>query len=153
MAFSLAGLHRMGVVEVGAELYGAALFSAVGGAGGLAGVHVGSDFSMRALFTCGVHGYDGVGHGILSKDPGVGGTLPYVGGRLVLGYAPGERRTFYGLLGMMDEDLDRQEKSVTYEEEGWFSGDRYETTSDHTIGQTTWGAMFVIGRQFDLAGY
>jgi len=154
LGFSISGLHRISYFEVGGELYGAALFSAVGGIGGLAGLHLGSELSLRALATGGVHGYDGVGRGILSDDPGVGGTLPYVGGRLVLGYAPASGTMFYGLSGMLDEDLGRERRTSTYETEPWFSdGERYTTSSDHSVGQTTWGAMFVMGKRFDLASY
>lgn len=155
LAASVTALHRVHFLELGVEAYGAAAFSAIGSLGGLAGVHLGSRFSMSALLSGGVHHYGGVGAGLLSDDPGVSGSVPYLGGRLLLGYSFGkQRRYFIGLSGSVEEDLERQRKSVTYVEEPWlFGGEPYTATSEHTIGQTTWTGLLMFGRKFDLARY
>ncbi len=156
LALSLSMLHHIHFVELGAEVYGAAATAGrMGSLGGLLGVHLGGDFSLRALAAGGVHGYEAVGSGRLSDDPGVDGSSPYVGGRLMLGYSLGGRSSlFFGVAGMLDEDLDRQTKSVTYQSEDWlFGGPRTTQHGEHVIGQTTWGVLFVFGREFDIARY
>jgi hypothetical protein len=153
LALSLSMLHRIYFVELGAELYGAtALAGRMGSFGGLLGWHVGADFSLRALVAGGVHGYEAIGSGFLSDDPGVDGSSPYVGGRVVLGYSFG--RFFLGVVGMLDEDLHRQTKSVSYRSRHVLFGVQpTEHHSEHTIGQTTFGMLFVFGCEFDLTRY
>jgi len=155
-ALSLSLLHHLSFVEVGAELYGAAaLGGRVGGLGALLGLHLGSDFSVRALAVAGVHSYSAVGRGFLSDDPGIGGSMAYVGGRLVLGYAFGRKdRLFVGVLGMLDEDLERRRGSVTYTDTPWlFGGEPSTTTSHHSVGQTSYGILLTGGVGFDLTSY
>jgi hypothetical protein len=156
MYFTL--LHRISFVELGGELYGATTFGGrIGSLGGLLGAHIGSEFSVRAFAAAGVHGYSAVGYGLLSDDPGVSGSSPYVGGRVMIGYSfpfPRRSRLFIGALTLVDEDLERQQKSVAYTETHWlFGGDPTWTTDEHSVGQTTWGALVVAGFEFDFASY
>jgi hypothetical protein len=153
MSFSL--LHRISFVELGGELYGAAAFGGrIRSFGGLLGVHLGSEFSVRAFAAAGVHGYRAVGHGLLSDDPGVSGSSPYVGGRVMIGYSfPSRSRLFIGALCLVDEDLERQEKSVTYMQRSWFGGGSSPASDIHSVGQTTWGALVVAGFEFDVTSY
>jgi hypothetical protein len=155
-ALSLSLLHHLSFLEFGAELSGAAgLGGRVGGVGALLGLHLGSDFSVRALAVAGVHGYSAVGRGLLSDDPGIGGSMAYVGGRLVLGYAFGHKgRLFVGVLGMLDEDLERRRGSVTYTDTPWLLGDEPSTrTSHHNVGQTSCGILLTVGMGLDLTSY
>jgi hypothetical protein len=156
LAMSLRLLHRIGFMELGGELYGAAAFGGrIGSLGGLLGVHLGSEFSVRAFAAAGVHGYSAVGMGLLTDDPGVNGSSPFVGGRLMLGYSfPGRSRLFIGAICLLDEDLERQTKSVTYTQRDWFfGGDPSQASDEHLVGQTTWGAQLVAGYEFDGASY
>jgi hypothetical protein len=152
LSFSLT--HRLTFVKVGGELCGAtALGGRMGGLGWLLGVHFGSAFSVSVLGTFGVHGYEAVGSGLLSDDPGADGSSAYAGVRLVLGYSFPRSRLFLGVKGVFDEDLDRQHKSVRYSQHDWFSGGSTEQVEEHTVGQTTWGTFLVVGREFDLVPY
>jgi hypothetical protein len=155
LALTASVFHRISFVELGAELYGAAaLGGRIGSFGGLLGLHLGSEFSARLLAAAGGHRYSAVGTGLLSDDPGVSGSSPYVGGRVMLGYSFPRSRLFLGALWLFDEDLERRQKSVTYTYTGWLDGgDPSQSTSLHWVGQTTWGVLFVVGREFDLAGY
>src|SRR5688500_264705 len=155
-ALSLNLLHHLSFVEVGAELYGAAaLGGRVGGLGALLGIHLGSDFSVRALAVAGVHSYSAVGRGFLSDDPGIGGSMAYVGGRLVLGYTFGRKeRLFVVVLGLLDDDLERRRGSVTYTDTPWLFGDEPSTTTrHHSVGQTSFGILLTVGMGFDLTSY
>jgi hypothetical protein len=157
--FSLLATHRFEWIELGLECQGAALFSAMLGIGGVGGLHLGNDFSVRLLGSAGLHSYHGVGSGLLSNDPGVSGSVPYAGGRLVLGYSfavrkNGPHRVVVGLIGAWDRDLDRKSKSVTYTTDDWlFGGGASDVTATHTIGQTTTAGFLVAGVEVDLTSY
>jgi hypothetical protein len=158
VAVSAQVTHRYHFLEVGGECHAAALFSSMLGVGGVAGFHFGNAFSVRLLGAAGVHLYDGVGRGLLTDDPGISGSLPYAGGRLVLGYSFPQRRSghraFIGLAGMYDRDLARRTSAVTYrEEDAFFGGDSYEATSTHTLGQTSVSGFLLAGVSLDLTGY
>jgi hypothetical protein len=150
--------HRLSWLELGVDCYGAALFSAMFGVGAVAGLRLGDAFSVRALGSVGMHSYSAVGRGLLSGDPGVSGSVPYAGGRLVLGYSFAGRersphRAFIGVLGVLDEDLQRRTRSVTYQAEAWIFGGSGEVTTTHTIGQTTLAGFVVAGVEVDLTSY
>src|SRR5262245_9926104 len=66
LALSLLAVHQFGPLEIGADLYGATLYSAVLSMGGLAGLKLGSVTSLHALAAGGVHSYHGVGRGMLT---------------------------------------------------------------------------------------
>jgi hypothetical protein len=157
MGVSALASHRISVIQLGIELNTSFLFSAMAGVGAVGGLHVGDNFSASVLGTVGMHHYSGIGRGLLSDDPGVTGSTPYVGGRLLVGYAfrvsNPARRPFIGLLAGMDHDLDQRELSVRYQNENWFSGGTSEQTSTHHLGQTTYTGLFVGGIELDLAPY
>src|SRR5688572_8769867 len=87
MGLSAMLTHRISVLELGFELNTSFLFSTMAGMGAVCGLHLGDNLSASVLGTAGMHHYSGVGTGLLSDDPGVKGSTPYVGGRLVVGYA------------------------------------------------------------------
>lgn len=150
--------HRLEWLELGAECHGAALFSGMLGIGAVGGVHIGETFSVRALGSVGMHSYSHVGRGLLSDDPGISGSVPYAGGRLVLGYSFAGRkssphRAFIGLVGALDQDLERETRTVTYQSDNWLFGGSSEVTSTHTIGQTTLAGFLVGGLEVDLTSY
>jgi hypothetical protein len=158
LGFTMLATHRLTWLELGGECYGAALFSAMFAVGAVGGLHVGESFSVRALGSLGMHSYSHIGRGLLSEDPGISGSVPYAGGRLVLGYsfagrARSAQRAFIGLIGTLDRDLDRKTKSVTYQSEDWLFGGTSEVTSTHTIGQTTVAGFLVVGVDVDLTSY
>jgi hypothetical protein len=156
--FTMLATHRLEWLELGAECYGAALFSGVLGIGAVGGLHIGESFSVRALGSVGMHSYSNVGGGLLSDDPGISGSVPYAGGRLVLGYSftgrkSSPHRAFIGLVGALDQDLERETRTVSYQSENWFFGGSSEVTSTHTIGQTTIAGFLVGGVDVDLTSY
>jgi len=157
-AVSFIAMHRWRWLELGADVEAAGLIAGQLGWGGMAGLHLGDDFSLRLLGSAGWHAYGGVGGALLSDDPGVSGRTPYVGGRLLLGHSLERRagtnhRGFFGILTALDDDLSRTTKSVTYRHESWFGGGPTETTASHTVGQLTFAAYFVAGVELDLADY
>jgi hypothetical protein len=150
--------HRFGPFELGLDGQATALISSMLGVGADAGLHFGNDLSLRLLASAGVHSYAGVGRHLLSDDPGASGTVPYLGGRLVLGYsfptrAGTRHRPFIGLIASLDDDLARDGKSVNYTQENWIFGGSSDATSTHTIGQATIGGFVVAGVDLDLASY
>jgi hypothetical protein len=156
--FTMLATHRLEWFELGAECHGAALFSGMLGIGAVGGLHIGETFSVRALGSVGMHSYSHVGRGLLSDDPGISGSVPYAGGRLVLGYSFAGRkgsphRAFIGLVGALDQDLERETRTVTYQSENWLFGGSSEVTSTHTIGQTTIAGFLVGGVHVDLTSY
>jgi hypothetical protein len=158
LGFAMLATHRLKWLELGGECYGAALFSAMFGVGAVGGLHVGESFSVRALGSLGMHSYSHVSGGLLTDDPGISGSVPYAGARLVLGYsfagrAGSAQRAFIGLLGTLDRDLERETRSVTYQSRGWLTGETSEMTSTHTIGQTTIAGFLVVGVDLDLTSY
>lgn len=158
VGFMMLATHRLKWLELGVDCYGAALSSGMFGLGAVAGLHLGEAFSVRALGSVGMHSYSAVGRGLLSDDPGSSGSVPYAGGRLVLGYsfagrAGSPHRAFIGVVGVLDEDLKRETRAVTYQSENWIFGGSSEVTSRHTIGQTTLAGFIVGGVALDLTSY
>ena len=159
VGFSLMATHRFQWVELGLDCHATALFSAMAGMGAVGGLHLGSDFSVRLLGSAGMHAYHRVGSSLLSNDPGVSGSVPYAGGRLVLGYSFAGRkssrhRAFIGLIAALDSDLERESKSVTYTADDWLFGNgSSKTSSTHAIGQTTLAGFLVAGVDLDLTSY
>jgi hypothetical protein len=157
LGFSALATHRISAIQLGIELNTSFLFSAMAGVGAVGGLHFGDNLSASVLGTVGAHHYSGVGRGLLSDDPGVRGSTPYLGGRLVIGYAfrvsNPTRRPFIGVLAGVDHDLDQRNLSVRYSDKGWFSGETSEQTSTHHLGQTSYTALFVGGIELDLAPY
>ncbi len=157
VGFTLMATHRFRFVELGLDGQAAAFVSRMAGVGAVGGLHLGEDFSLRLLGSAGVHTYGAVGKHLLSDDPGVSGTVPYAGGRVVLGYSFPARsrphRAFIGLLGGMDQDLARKQRAVTYIDEDWLFGGRTEQTSIHSVGQLTISGFVVAGVDLDLVGY
>jgi hypothetical protein len=158
VGFMMLATHRVKWVELGVDCYGAALLSGMFGLGAVAGLHLGEAFSLRVLGSVGMHSYSAVGRGLLSDDPGISGSTPYAGGRLVLGYSFAGRkgsphRAFIGVVGVLDEDLNRETRAVTYQSENWIFGGTSEVTSRHTIGQTTLAGFIVGGVDLDLTNY
>ena len=156
--FTLMATHRFHFLELGLDCQAAAFMSRMAGIGGVGGLHFGEDFSLRLLGSAGIHTYGAIGSQLLSNDPGVSGTVPYAGGRLVLGYSFPARsrlphRAFIGLLGGIDQDLARKQRSVTYVEEGFIFGGTTIQTSTHTVGQLTMSGFLVAGVDLDFVGY
>jgi hypothetical protein len=130
------------------------------GFGAAAGLHVGDRFAVRALAAFGVHGYRGVGRtDLLGEDPGVSGTTRYIGCRLMLSHSfsprpMGAHRVLVGLLGAIDRDLERYEKSSSSTSTPWLLGGPSQvTTWTHSIGQTNVQLLGVLGIELDLSPY
>jgi hypothetical protein len=157
LGVALLATHHFRWFELGLEAHAAALVARLAGAGCVGGLHFGEHFSLRLLGSAGIHSYAGVGRRLLSDDPGVSGSAPYAGGRLVLGYSFPARaglrhRGFVGFMGAVDQDLVRSTRTVSYIEEGWFFGGTTEQTSSHTVGQLTMAGFLVAGVDLDLLG-
>jgi len=158
-ALSLLALHRFEWLELGLDGQAAGMVAGMWSVGGMAGLHLGDDVSVRLLASVGWHAYGGVGRDLFfGGDPGVSGSTPYVGGRLLLGRSlsrlVGKRhRGFLGALVAVDDDLRRATKSVTYAHDPWLWGEVEQRTESHGIGQLTLGAFFIAGVELDLASY
>ncbi len=160
VAVDALGTHRIGPLELGFEAAAGGGVAHLLGLGALAGVHVGDRFAVRALAAFGVHAYRGIGRsGLLGPDPGVSGNTRYIGGRLMLSYSFSPKpkpalRVLVGLLGALDRDLERYEKSSSSTSTPWlFGGEPQVSTWTHSIGQTNAALLAVLGIELDLSPY
>jgi hypothetical protein len=98
----------------------------------------------------GVHVYDNVGRAFLSADPGVSGTLPFVGARAHLGVALGGRgaRIGLGLEPFLETDIGRQSKTTTFPM--LFNVPGTNETVTHTVGAARAGVMLALGGTFGM---
>jgi hypothetical protein len=152
MAFNLMVTHDIGMLELGVEGDMVLLRSFMYGVGALGGIRVGDDVSFRVLATGGVHYYEGLYRDHTAGDPGVSGSVPYIGARWLFGYrfkvSSTKRRPWLGVMGLLDHDLFRETQSVTYSPDG-FS----ETTTRHELGQLTYAVLVMAGWEVDLTPY
>jgi len=153
MAFSMMLTHDIGMLELGIEADMILLKSLVYGAGVLGGIRVGDDVSFRVLATGGVHYYDDLYRDYSSNDPGVSGSVPYIGARWLFGYrfkvSSTKRRPWLGVIGLLDHDLFRERKTVVYSPDGGFT----ENRASHELGQLTYAVLVMAGWEIDLTPY
>jgi hypothetical protein len=155
---AILGIHaryRMGLFEVGGfGEVGSQFIGHYVGLGATAGLAWRTSFGLRlaAGGAFGLHGYQDVGAGFLSSDPGADGITPFAGARVGASYVfgRGENHLELGMMGLYDGDLIRRTVTTQYMEESWFSGEQYETTSTHTVGTDRFGALVTVGWTRDL---
>jgi hypothetical protein len=142
--------HDVGMLEFGLNGDFILLRSLLSGTGVVAGIRVGDDVSFRVLAAGGLHYYSQVYDEDLA---GMSGTLPYIGARWLFGYrfkvSSTARRPWLGVLGLLDYDLMREQKSVTYSPDGGFS----EQTVTRELGQLTYAVQVMVGWELDLTPY
>jgi hypothetical protein len=106
----------------------------------VAGLGLGDPLQVTVLGEAGMHHYSGVGAGFMSEDPGADGSLPYAGGRLLVGYrVTHSRRVNFALAGSfaLNHDLHTLTRHYSYTETGWlFSDESYPVEETVTLGQT-----------------
>ena len=148
----VSALARSGLLGGGATFEASGAFASRFGAAAIGGLSYRHDnglgFDLLGAF--GVHHYEGVGRGILSDDPGVRGTTPFVGGRSRLSYqvGSGARRFQFGGSATLDSDLIRRQHVSNYTSTGWLSGNTTQESDKHTVGFTTVGLMLDAGVTF-----
>lgn len=110
-----------------------------------------SGWGFDLLGAAGVHRYDGIGRGILSDDPGVSGTLPFVGARArgVYVFGKGARHFQLGLGATYDHDLGHVTRTYEYQETSWWDGSKSTETKTRTVGFDSVGATIDLGMTFD----
>ncbi len=149
--FDLTLKYRYALWEVGTEVRAAGWFptTTMVSLGGITGITFGDPWSLHLWGAGGVHFYSGVG-GSLSQplgeqDPGVSAVLPYLGGRVLAGYATGERNRFFvGLMGLFDRDLRSVSRTSSFD-----AGGR-EREEPHNVGQWMGGVLLVAGLNLGL---
>jgi hypothetical protein len=89
---------------------------------------------------------------LFGDNPGVSGTLPFVGLQTHLGVELGkpQARFSLGLRSFVDTDLGRLSKTHTYEETGWFTNGTSDVTKTDRIGLARAGLTLAIGGSFGL---
>jgi hypothetical protein len=157
LALSILFTHGIDVLDLGIEGNATILTSGLFGVGPVAGIHLGEEFSFRLLGTVGLHYYSSAGHDFLTGDPGISGTLPYIGARWLFGYrvhvSNVRQRPFIGLLAAADVDLMHRKETVAYTDGYGDFGTPQEQRATHEIGQISFSGMLMGGWELDLAPY
>ena len=144
-----AGLFVGGALaEVGGTVFDYT-YKGVGLLGGL-GLRPTLNTRFEVLGMLGGHFYRGVGRGLLSDDPGAGGSTGYAGGRVAASYIFGRRLGHFelGVYGEFDDDLARQHKVYDYAGTGGLFGEG--GTGDHTVGTARLSFGLELGGSHDI---
>ena len=136
-----------GVVEHGSALWGHR-YLAIAPSVGIA-LPLPSWARVEILTVAGAHHYSGVGKQLFSSDPGLSGTVPFVGARLYAGTELGGRafRFSAGFSVWTEADLFRRTETYTYRET--FLVDSDETVT-RQLGMSRAAFALVLGGTFGL---
>lgn len=107
---------------------------------------------VEVLGVGGARHYSGVGRGFLTANPGVDGTLPFIGLQTHLGLELGKpaARFTLGLRPFIETDIGRLTKTHSFQESELLSTNTHEETRSEQIGLTRAGVSLAIGGAFGL---
>jgi hypothetical protein len=151
-------LFRQGPLVLGFVAERSMMFDATNTYAGVAGVSARAGrFRTKLLASAGTHEYVGVGGSLFGSDPGVNGSVGFVGGRLMPSYRffSGPTHLELGALVLYEADLSRRTVHYTYTDtqDDWLfgtGGGSVEQEGSHTIGGNRYGFAVSVGVSHDV---